>query len=239
VAGPARTAVSLRGEDGRGGMSKLHTVSLVDALAATLRRRVLDGGFDPGAGLTEQEVAADYDVSRPTAKTAITTLVQEGLLRREPHKTAHVPQLFRADVEDLFLVRIPLEIGVVALLVADPSAGSALADAARAVTDLAAVPEGAPTSDFVDADLGFHRALVAAVGSPRLTRLYAGLSGEIHLSMVQTRWALGRDRIVAEHQGVLDALRAGDGARAGHLMQTHLEGACAALTATMRDPDPG
>ncbi len=216
-------------------MNKLHTVSLVDALSATLRRRVLDGEIAPGQGLTEQEVAADYDVSRPTAKTAIASLVQEGLLRREPHKTAHVPKLSRADVEDLFLVRIPLEIAVVSRLARPvPTPGSAaLADAARAVADLAAVPEGASTSDFVDADLGFHRALVAAVGSPRLTRLYAGLSGEIHLSMVQSRWALGRDRIVGEHQGVLDALLRGDPATAAELMQAHLEGACAALAATI------
>ena len=29
--------------------------------------------------------------------------------------------------------------------------------------------------------------------SPRLSRLYRALSGEIHLSMVQSRYALGRD----------------------------------------------
>ena len=45
------------------------------------------------------------------------------------------------------------------------------------------------------------------MGSPRLTRLYQALSGEIHLSMVQSRYALGRDRIVAEHAGVLTALQ--------------------------------
>ena len=39
----------------------------------------------------------------------------------------------------------------------------------------------------IEADLGFHRALVAAVDSPRLGRVYQALSGEIHLSMVQSR----------------------------------------------------
>lgn len=125
-------------------MIKLHTVSLVDALSATLRRRVLDGEIAPGVGLPEQEVAADYDVSRPTAKAAIAMLVQEGLLHREPHKTAHVPALSRADVEDLFLVRIPLEVSVVVALA---ERGPALTQpgleaAARAIADLSAVPEG-------------------------------------------------------------------------------------------------
>ena len=55
------------------------------------------------------------------------------------------------------------------------------------------------------------------------------LSGEIHLSMVQSRYALGRDRIVAEHGGVLAALRQGDAALAEKLMRAHLDGARDAL----------
>ncbi|MEN2550922.1 hypothetical protein, partial [Acinetobacter baumannii] len=78
----------------------------------------------------------EYEVSRPTAKTAISQLVQEGLLRREAHKSAHVPSLSREDVEDLFLVRMPLELEVVRRV-----AGTVVPPAAAgAVTDLANVP---------------------------------------------------------------------------------------------------
>ena len=97
-------------------MKGLKTVSVVEALAMTLRARVLDGQIDAGVGITEADVAAEYDVSRPTAKTAISLLLHEGLLRREAHKSAYVPELSRKDVEDLFLVRIPLELEVVRLV---------------------------------------------------------------------------------------------------------------------------
>lgn len=213
-----------------GTKKKLRTVSLVDALSDTLRTRVLDGQIDPGVGLSENAVAEEYEVSRPTAQTAITLLVQEGLLRREPHRSARVPVLSPSDVEDLFLVRIPLELGVVALLAQrhlDP------AGARQAIDDLAQVAPEEPPSVFVAADLGFHRALVDAVGSPRLSRLYAALSGEIHLSMIQSRWALGRDRIAGEHRAILEALESGDGASAERLMRAHLEGASAALAAQL------
>jgi len=203
----------------------LSTVSVVDALTASLRSRVLDGQIDAGVGLTETDVAGEYEVSRPTAKTAISQLVQEGLLRREAHKSAHVPSLSREDVEDLFLVRMPLELEVVRRV-----AGTVIPQAAAdAVTDLASVPAEAGHSRFVEADLRFHRALVSAVQSPRLSRLYQALSGEIHLSMVQSRYALGRDRIVAEHSGVLDALIRGDVQQAEALMRAHLDGARDAL----------
>jgi DNA-binding GntR family transcriptional regulator len=203
----------------------LKTVSVVDALTTSLRARVLDGEIDAGVGLTETDVATEYEVSRPTAKTAISQLVQEGLLRREAHRSAHVPSLSREDVEDLFLVRMPLELEVVRLVVGKPIPAAA----AEAVDDLAAITPEAGHSKFVEADLRFHRVLVQAVHSPRLSRLYEALSGEIHLSMVQSRYALGRDRIVAEHGGVLSALRQGDATLAEKLMREHLDGARDAL----------
>src|SRR5664279_5635732 len=206
-------------------MKGLKTVSVVDALVSSLRTRVLDGNIDPGVGLTETDVATEYEVSRPTAKTAISQLVQEGLLRREAHKSAHVPTLSRYDIEDLFLVRMPLELEVVRLV----SGRQVPTAAADAVQDLAGISAAAGHSEFVEADLRFHRALVGAVGSPRLSRLYDALSGEIHLSMVQSRYALGRDRIVAEHTGVLQALQQGDAEGAEKLMRAHLEGARDAL----------
>lgn len=213
-------------------MKGLHTVSVVDALTASLRAKVLDGQIDPGVGLGETEVAAEYEVSRPTAKAALAALVAQGLLRREAHRSAQVPSLSRADVEDLFLVRMPVELEVVRRL-----AGQPIPDAVdAAVHDLARVPADARHSEFVEADLRFHRALCDAVGSPRLSRLYQTLSGEIHLSMVQSRTALGRDRIVAEHDAVLTALRSGDVDRATALMRDHLEGARDALAAQLDRP---
>ncbi|HYN30771.1 MAG TPA: GntR family transcriptional regulator [Dermatophilaceae bacterium] len=211
-------------------MSTLQTVSVVDALSDTLRARVLDGHLQPGASLVEADVAAEFGVSRPTARAAITFLVHEGLLRHQAHKSAHVPVLSRADVEDLFLVRIPLELGIVGAVVAQ---GPPPMDAERAVDALAAVPSGAPHSVFVEADLDFHRALVRAVDSPRLSRLYAALSGEIHLSMVQSRYVLGRDRIAREHREVFQALEAGDAALAEERMRAHLEGAREALASRL------
>jgi DNA-binding GntR family transcriptional regulator len=216
-------------------MRGLQTVSVVDALIASVRERVLNGEIDPGRGLTEQDVATEYEVSRPTARSAITHLVADGLLRRESHKPAYVPVLSEADVRDLFLVRTPLELEVVRVLAATRSAPR---DAAKAVDDLAGIGPERPHSEFVEADLGFHRALVAAVGSYRLSRVYQALSGEIHLSMVQSRHALGRERIVSEHCGVLGAIEAGEAESAMVLMRSHLDGACAALAEKLAGMPP-
>ncbi len=206
-------------------MKGLQTVSVVDALASSLRARVLDGQLDPGVGLTESDVAAQYEVSRPTAKTAISQLVSDGLLRRQAHRSAHVPALTRGDVDDLFLVRIPLELAVVRRIAARPVPLAA----AAAVRELAEISADAGHSSHVEADLRFHRALVNAVDSPRLSRLYQGLSGEIHLSMLQARHVMGRDQIVAEHSSVLSAVESGDVELAETRMRAHLVGAREAI----------
>ncbi|MET8808690.1 GntR family transcriptional regulator [Streptomyces sp. NPDC004546] len=206
---------------------RLSTVSVVDALAESLRNRVLDGGLPPGSSLAETEIAAEYGVSRPTARSAITALVHEGLLHREANKPATVPRLTRADVEDLFLLRTPVEIESLRLLVSRNTVPAL--EAGRAVADLDQLGEDAPHSAFVEADLRFHQTLVDAVGSPRLSRLYRTIKGEVHLCMVQTRNELGRERIVSEHRTILKSLRTGDASQAERQMREHLNGAYRSL----------
>lgn len=206
---------------------RLSTVSVVDALADSLRTRVLDGELPPGTSLAETEVAAEYAVSRPTARSAVTALVHEGLLHREANKPALVPRLTRDDVDDVFLVRTPVELEALRLLVQRGSVPAR--DAGRAVADLDDLADDALRSAFVEADLRFHQTLVDAVGSPRLSRLYRTIKGEVHLCMAQTQHALGQERIVSEHRAVLEALRAGEEAEAARRMREHLDGARLAL----------
>jgi DNA-binding GntR family transcriptional regulator len=212
-------------------MGRLETVSVTTSLIATMRAEILDGKITPGRRLSEHQVAAEYGVSRPTARVAITQLVTEGLLRRHGRQQpARVPRLAAEDVADLFLVRIPLELEAVNLVAGRAAAREAVG---RAVDDLRAIDESKPHSDFVEADLRFHLALIDGIGSPRLSAHYERLTGEIHLSMVQSRSVLGRERIVAEHEAILDALQVGDVEQARTRMRAHLAGARDAMMASL------
>lgn len=201
----------------------LGTVSAVEAVAARLRDKILDGLIQPREDITEVDVARSYGVSRPTAKGAITLLVNDRLLRQEPNKPAYVPRLSGADIRDLFLVRIPLELQMVRLVT---DLGQISPAAELAVLEMSRLDDDTPTSQFVAADLGFHSVLVDSVGSPRLSRLYSSIRGELHLSMVQSKRILGPQRVSAEHGGILEALRRGDRLRGTELMKNHLVYAC-------------
>lgn len=203
-------------------MSLDTTVGLPDAIADELRSSILAQSIAPGETLTESAVAERFGVARPTAKIAIERLVADGLLRREAHRAARVPELTRDDVSDLFANRALLESAAMAALA---TAGTIPAAALAAHRELAA------TEDFADADIRFHRALVAGQPSPRLARLHALLMGEVELCIgqVQAAQLLSPAEITAQHQAILDAITAGDADAAAALTRAHIDGARDAL----------
>lgn len=196
----------------------LKAQSLVDTLRIALRDAILRGEIPAGTSLAEQAVADRYGVARPTAKAAVEQLVHAGLLRRSLHRAARVPVLSLDDVLDLYFNRGMIECWVVSTLAERESAAP---DAERAVDDMRRATE---LAEVVEADVRFHRSLVAQLGSPRAVRLHESVIGEAHLFMaqVQVHKLISPEAIMAEHQAILAAIAAGDGEKADALMSQHL-----------------
>ncbi|SDY80763.1 GntR family transcriptional regulator [Herbiconiux ginsengi] len=192
-------------------------VSVVDAAADDLRRRLFAGELS-GATLTEVAIATEYGISRSTGKAAVEKLVTEGLLERGTHKTPRVPELGPDDVRDIYGTRLRLEGEALRELAAEKRVPEAAVEANSRVR---ASGSGAAL-DSVEPDMRFHAALVQAVGSPRLERMYRSLVDEVRLCMaqVQGRSLLSVDQIAAEHQEILESIAAGDAEQA----VTHLRG---------------
>ena len=89
---------------------QLQRTSTVDALAAALRREILDGELPPGAWLRERELCEAFGVARHSLRAALRTLAAEGLARIEPHRGARVAQLTPDDVRWLYELRAALEL---------------------------------------------------------------------------------------------------------------------------------
>ncbi|MER7207927.1 GntR family transcriptional regulator [Streptosporangium sp. NPDC000239] len=197
----------------------LRPVSAVNALADALRRRVLSGEIPPATPLPEQELSTLYGVARPTVREALAVLVHEGLLRRERHRSAQVVEVTVADLDDLMFVRRPLED-----LMAVTLAGRRVEEADAALGRMAALPADAPWSEMVAEHMALHQALVVAVGSPRLERLYTSLAAETRLGLVRLRTVYpDREVLVAEHRELLDAIGAGSPEEARRAVAAHLD----------------
>lgn len=200
--------------------SGIRVVSVVDAIAETLRDAILDGELLPGTALTETDVATRYDVARPTAKAAIEKLVADMLLERPNHKTARVRRLGPDDVRDIYRTRATIESEVLRQLAVErrvPAGTREANDVIRSTPDESAFA-------IVKPDMAFHTALIDGIGSERTSRLYRSLASEVTLCMaqVQGRHLLSTKLIVGEHDGLLDHVAAGDGAGAAALLDIHL-----------------
>ena len=209
----------------------IETVSVLpEAIYDELRAGVVDQTYPPGASITESAVAQRFGVARPTAKMAIERLVTEGLLRRELHQSARVPQLTGDDIRDLFDNRAVVESAAVAALNAVPS------DAMTAHRALLA-----STGDFAQNDIAFHRALVTGQPSPRLARMHALLMGEIELCIgqVQAAHLFTAAEVGEQHQGILDAVTAGDSSTAARLTREHIAGSRDRLLAHLERENHG
>ena len=210
-------------------------VPVPEALAATIRDRIFSGDIPPGTRLPEHDLAAQYGLARPTVREALQQLVHQGVLQRRPNHSATVPELTPEAVADIFFVRVPLELHTVRCLV---ERGTDVPAAREAVKGLQALPADAHWSAVVDADFAFHQALLAAVGSPRLSRMHASLEGEIRLCIAQLRPAWHTPGALAEeHRQVLEGILAGSVEAAEARMREHLEKAVRDLTGQARERD--
>jgi len=178
----------------------------VDALAASLRARIIDGDLPAGRRLVERELIEAYRVARHTLRAALRALASEGLVVVEAHRGARVARLEAPDVYALYELRTALELEAAHLALERhggrlPAAVHAAAARLRAACERRA----APWSEVVDAHDGLHSAIVAAASAPRIARAHATLAGETRLFLVQLRphWTLERmaddhDRLVAD-----------------------------------------
>ncbi|MGW4790829.1 GntR family transcriptional regulator [Nonomuraea sp. NPDC004297] len=200
--------------------------SLTEALYESVRKRIVNGEIAPGEKLTEVRIAGEYSVARPTAKACLERLTALGLLRRSTHKTAVVPKLDEDDIRDLYFSRETVERAAVATLArtatVPPEAVRAQAAMKAATGDTAA--SGAFASQ-VEADIAFHSALVAAVGSRRLSRMHEVILGEVHLTMgqFQAHRTTHPMNVAHEHDDILKAIGDGDPEQAQRLLAHHLD----------------
>ena len=88
---------------------QLPRATFASMVTERLRDSIVNGTLEPGSQLSEVELAHSFGVSRGPVREAIQRLVQEGLLRSEPHRGVFVPVLTDADVADVYLARAALE----------------------------------------------------------------------------------------------------------------------------------
>jgi DNA-binding GntR family transcriptional regulator len=200
-------------------VAPLERRSTVDALAAALRTRILDGELAPGERLREQELSRTYDVARHTVRAALRALGADGLVAVEPYRGARVALLDAEAVRGLYELRGALETEAVRLAL-ERHGGRLPEGVHAAVRRLSATcaRKRPGWGAVVEAHDAVHAALVEAAGSPRILAAHRALAGELRMFMVQLRPSWTLERMAADHERLVDDLeREGPDALRAHL----------------------
>ncbi len=197
---------------------------LVDQVIAQLRTAVRQGEWPIGERIpTEAALASSLGVGRNTVREAVRALSHSGLLevrqgdgtyvRATSEVSGAIRRLCGNELREVLQVRRMLEVE-----------GARLAATARTDEELArlralhderdAAQRDARFDDFVRVDAELHLAVVASAHNTLLTELYRGLTEAVTASVAATTHVeLGPAEHI-QHRGIVEAIAAGDPARA-------------------------
>ncbi len=178
-----------------------------------IRRGSLTGEWPPGERMTEEELAERLSMSRTPVREALHRLSLAGIVEPAPGGGYVRRGMSPRDLREHCELRLLLE----------PEAAALAAQGDLSALEHA-LDDGAADPDRLDRerDVEFHAAIAEAAGSDVLAALVRTLNERAELHGAYGQGDPMRGELARQHGRIVDALRAGDSARASEEMAAHL-----------------
>ncbi len=199
------------------------TTLLRDDIYASLREEILSCALPPGSDLREQNLAERFSVSKSPVREALLRLEREHLVTVAPRRGYRVSPISLGDARDIFRFRLAMEPACAAE--AAVFAADAHLDALEAFREF---DGGRDPQAFISYNRRFHCAVARCSANARMAATTCDLIEQmdrlvrVSINMVQAR---DPSELVAEHNGIIDAMQARDGKRAARLLRAHVAAA--------------
>lgn len=151
------------------------TLSLPEQIAERIGNAIIQGSYEPGARIQEQEVADQFQVSRGPVREALRILERDGLVQIHARRGAQVTQLNVGEVNDLFEVRISL-LGLAARLAAEQRDPEFMARLRAGAERLAEIAKQGDADAYTSAVYRHNLMLAEASGNRFLRNLVFSLA---------------------------------------------------------------
>jgi DNA-binding GntR family transcriptional regulator len=175
--------------------------------------------------LREEQLASALDVSRGPIRDALLQLEREGLVVRRRNRGAVVASLSRADLDEVFSLRLAIE-PVVCSWAARNSGDDDWAEMQGRIDAFAQLDATTTVQRAAEIDLEFHDAVSRASGHRRLLRLWQDLRPQVYIFMLARTYVQEADFagiMVRSHARLLDAIRDRDEERVQRAAIDHVE----------------
>jgi len=213
-------------EPSRPGLTRLPPLAartLVDQVVDAIVEATARGVFLPGDRIVEAEIARALNVSRIPVREALRILESQSVVVSERYRGMRLMSVDIAGLEKILRVRLVLEQLAGAELMPrvreDPSV---LAPLEAILARMHAAADAGDDLQVATLDTEFHRCLCQLSGNEALERSWEPLARQLTIIFGIATFCKPIKGIVAEHDEVIDALRAGDGAAFDRLMEVHI-----------------
>ena len=177
-----------------------------------------------GFQITEQDLAAQLDVSRTPAREAMLRLANEGLVEIWPRHGMRVKPLSADDMQEIYQILTALESAAAGLAAARRPAPPEVKEMKRCIAKMDAALARDDLTGWAKADERFHRLLTEASGNQRLVALVDTCFGQSHRMRMLTLQMRPRPSTSnRDHESVLQAILDGDAEGAARIHREHRE----------------
>ncbi len=185
---------------------------------------IISCALEPGDDISEATLLARYGFSKAPVRSALLRLRQEGLVVSRGRKGNMVSQVTFRDVQEIFQLRLMLEV-VATRLAAGKVDPDRILKLNNAVVSSFSAGHEQDETEYMKANREFHRYVAESSGNQRLAALVIDLM-EQHERIVHLGLALqNREReFLHRHDDLVSALIEGDGDRAARLVEHSLRG---------------
>jgi DNA-binding GntR family transcriptional regulator len=186
-------------------------------------RKIVNGEFQPGQRLVEEELALEFQVSRTPIREVLFKLERDGVVQRLRNHGARVTSFTPDDVEQIYEIRKALE----CLGVRNAAKSLKLIDLLefeQRLEDLNTLKDADFLQKGSELDVELHKSIVSHSGNRRLAAYLENLSMLVHSVRMLSHGVMQFSRAANdEHLAIVRALLRRDAVMAERLLGDHIE----------------
>lgn len=181
--------------------ARLKRQGMAGQVADDLRRRILAGELEEGTQLLQEQLAAEFGISKVPIREALHQLEAEGFVIQQFHRGATVAGLSPDQIMEVFELRAQIEIWLLELAMGNATLDDVIA--ARAWADKIAKAED--PADFPELNWQFHEAMYRPAGKPfvldHLRKLHSHAERYVRMQLSPD---LNKEEIIRGHEELLE-----------------------------------
>lgn len=189
----------------------------------TLKERIVRWEYPPGYRFTEEELCQEFGVSRSPVREALRTLAATGFVAKMPHRGYQVKQLAIREIDELYEVRLALELFVVDC-VAERGLPKEVIDELKQTWRMVLDKPGQSSEELAHKDVLFHETLAKAMGNKTLLQQLQAINERLFILRMLD--FTSSERIIntcQQHLEILERILAGDVPGARKALQRNIE----------------